>query len=104
MSKPQRISISALLAHPERHEGKPVTVVGFYHGSFEHSAIYLAQADFQHHVRAHGIWVANRIPDSLSDRYVELDGIFTSSRGHLGQWPGTICGISRAVAAGADAP
>lgn len=103
-SNPQRISIAALLANPDAYEGKAVTVIGYYHGSFEHSAIYLTQADFQHDVLTNGLWVTNVVPETLNNRYIMLDGIFTTSQGHLGQWSGTICGISRTTAWGPDEP
>jgi hypothetical protein len=105
VTDPKRTSLVALLANPDRFEGKPVAVIGFYHGSFEHSALYLGRDDFRHYVTSNGLWVANNVPESLNDHYVLVEGIFSAqSRGHLGQWSGIICGVSKAVPWGGDEP
>ena len=71
-------------------------VIGFYHRSFEHSAIYLSRMDFEHRIASNGFWVAGAVPEELNERYILLEGVFTlRSRGHMGMWSGTICGISR---------
>ncbi|RYG97875.1 MAG: hypothetical protein EON58_08680 [Alphaproteobacteria bacterium] len=93
IGEPDFISIATLLANPERYEGRPVGVIGFYHSGFEHSAIYLHRDDATQFIPTNGFWLRGRIPDELRERYVSVSGIFTTkSRGHLGQWPGTICG------------
>ena len=98
IKNPESVSIAALIGNPERFEGRPVRVIGFYHGSFEHSAIYLNQADFQHQVAPNGLWVANTVPSNLNNKYIALEGIFTSkSRGHMSLWSGMICGVTRAA-------
>lgn len=97
--EPEKVSIVALLGNPEKFDGRPVRVFGFYHGSFEHSAIYLAENDFRHRLHANGLWVAGQVPDALNDQYVLLEGIFTAAdRGHLGLWSGGICNLKRVAA------
>jgi hypothetical protein len=105
VTAPTRTSIVALLANPGQFEGKPIAVIGFYHESFEHSALYLSREDFRNSITSNGFWVANKVPEPLNDHYVLLEGIFTAkSRGHLGQWPGVICGVSKVVPWGRDEP
>lgn len=97
--EPETVSIITLLGNPEKFDGRPVRVFGFYHGSFEHSAIYLAENDFRHRLHANGLWVAGQVPDALNDQYVLLEGIFTAAdRGHLGLWSGGICNLKRVAA------
>lgn len=97
--EPETVSIVALLGHPEKFNGRPVRIVGFYHGSFEHSAIYLAENDFNFRLRANGLWVAGQVPDALNNQYVLMEGIFSAAdRGHLGSWSGGLCNVRRVVA------
>jgi hypothetical protein len=105
VTEPQRISIAALVANPERFEGKPVFVIGYYRSGFEHSAVYLHQEDAAHSITANGLWLQADVPNDLRNGYIGVDGIFTGlARGHLGQWSGTLCGVSRVVPWGSDAP
>jgi len=68
----------------------------FCHGSFEHSAIYLAENDFRNRLSPNGLWVGNAVPEKLNDQYILIEGIFSSvDRGHLGLWSGAICNVSR---------
>lgn len=93
---PKTVSIAALLGNPERFNGQAVRVFGFYHGSFEHSAIYLAENDFRNGLSPNGLWVTGGVPDDLNDRYILVEGIFSSNdRGHMGLWSGAICNVSR---------
>ncbi|WP_166213093.1 hypothetical protein [Cognatiluteimonas telluris] len=103
VTDPTRTSMVTLLANPGQFEGKPIAVIGFYHESFEHSAIYLSREDFSNFITSNGFWVASKVPEPLNDHYVLLEGIFTAkSHGHLGQWQGMICGVSKAVSWGRD--
>jgi len=93
--EPQPVSIVSLIADPGRYEGKAVVVTGFYKTGFEVSAIYLHEDDARHSIRPNGFWVDGRIPDHLQNRYVTIQGIFTTTEGgHLGAWQGTLCGAS----------
>jgi hypothetical protein len=91
----QRVSIVSLIAGPDRYEGKAVVVTGFYKAAFEHSAIYLHEDDAKYSIKPNGFWLEGRIPDHMQNRYVTVQGIFTTTTGgHLDGWPGTLCGAS----------
>lgn len=93
--EPQRVSIVSLIASPDRYEGKAVVVTGFFRAGLEHSAIYLHEDDGKHSIKPNGFWLDGRIPDHMQNQYVTVQGIFTTTtRGHLGGWPGTLCGAS----------
>jgi hypothetical protein len=93
--EPQRVSIVSLIASPDRYEGKAVVVTGFFRADFEHSAIYLNEDDGKHSIKPNGFWLEGRIPDHMRNQYVTVQAIFTTAmRGHLGGWPGTLCGAS----------
>ena len=96
VADPETVSIATLLGSPEKFHGRAVRVIGFYHGSFEHSAIYLAENDFRNRLSPNGFWVSHAVPDDLNDQYILIEGIFSSvDRGHLGLWSGAICNVSR---------
>ena len=98
VADPETVSIAALLANPDKFNGRAVRVFGFYHGSFEHSAIYLGETDFRNGLSPNGLWVASGVPKSVNDQYILLEGIFSSGdRGHLGLWSGTICNVVRSA-------
>lgn len=91
--KPQVVAISGLIANPDRFEGRAIIVSGFYYSSFEHSAIYPTERDPTTSTWQDGLWINGVSPfSSVSNEYVAVSGIFTSKqKGHLGQWPGSIC-------------
>ena len=96
VADPETVSIATLLGNPEKFHGRAVRVLGFYHGSFEHSAIYLAENDFRNRLSPNGLWVGNAIPENLNDQYILIEGIFSSvDRGHFSLWSGSICNVSR---------
>lgn len=86
-------TIAELTSSPERFHGKAIKVVGYYAHSFEHSAIYSTPQDPFSADFSKGIWTLMSTdggPNSGS--YVTLRGVYTTdTRGHLGQWPGSIC-------------
>jgi hypothetical protein len=91
------IDIEALTSSSSSLEGALVRVSGYYALDFEHSAIYaIPKSDpFDHHFES-GIWL-DRMDPTLSGKNVQVTGIFTRNfKGHLGQWPGSICVISAA--------
>lgn len=104
--EPINVSLAALLANPERYEGRSVAVIGFLHQSLEHSAIYSHREDYVQTITPNGLWVSGAtIPEALNDRYARVEGIFTTTEtGHLNQWSGAICNIGRATPWGRDAP
>ncbi len=86
-------TVAELTTHPERFNGKAIKVSGYYTHSFEHSAIYSTPQDPFSATFSEGLWTlmsTDKSPDSGD--HVTLRGIYTTStRGHLGQWPGSIC-------------
>jgi hypothetical protein len=94
LSNPFMVTIEELLASPTRYEGKPVRIEGFYYSSFEHSAVYPNPDDGPGSHTQRGLWVLEGLPKRYSGKRVTVEGIFTSgTRGHLGQWPATICNV-----------
>ncbi len=91
------IDIEALTSSSSSLEGAFVRVSGYYASDFEHSAIYpVPKSDPYDHHFASGIWL-DRMDPALSGKHVQITGIFTRNfKGHLGQWPGSICVISAA--------
>ena len=92
-------TIEQVIADPARFQAKPIKASGFYHVSFENSAIYptpSAVMDFRR-----GIWLLGRSGDDLVGRRVTVRGAYDPGPndgkgqwprgGHLGQWPGAIC-------------
>jgi hypothetical protein len=98
------VGIAQIAASPAQFEGALVRISGYYAKDFEHSAIYANhKADPYDHHFASGIWL-DRMDPTLSGRHVELTGQFTQSfKGHLGQWPGSIC-VTSATATSPGAP
>lgn len=94
---PETVSIVQLLSTPEKYEGKAITTIGYYRLGFEHSAIYLAQSDYEHDIWPNGLWVDSEMEIPTQNGYVIISGIFTSKlTGHFDGWPGGICGVSEA--------
>ncbi|GAA4870986.1 hypothetical protein GCM10023332_24330 [Luteimonas vadosa] len=92
------VAIEQITGSPARFEGVLVRTSGYYARDFEHSAIYATlEADPYDHKFASGIWL-DRMDPTLSGKHVEITGQFTQAfKGHLGQWPGSICVISATV-------
>ena len=86
-------TIAELIANPGRFDGKAVKVSGYYLESLEHSAIYPILQDPLSVAFSDGIWTLVSIDLSPSSGdHVVIRGVFTTTtRGHLGQWPGSIC-------------
>ena len=89
----QPVAIANLIANPALFEGKPVEISGYHISSFEHSAIYPTRQEPFSASFSEGVWTLISTDRNVSseDR-VTLRGIYTTKiRGHLGQWPGSIC-------------
>ncbi|TKR30546.1 hypothetical protein FCE95_10545 [Luteimonas gilva] len=94
---PEDISLIALLANPEKYEGKAVRVIGYYRSGFEQSALYLNKSDYENDVWGNGIWIESGGDIPTTAGYLLVSGIFTrSNRGHLGAYQGAICNLSEA--------
>lgn len=92
----QRVTIAELISNPRRFEGSAVRVDGYYRWGFEHSAVYTNKEDAEHHRTEKGIWVQADVPRELRGRDIMVEAIFTAqARGHLSQWAGTLCGVTR---------
>ena len=92
-SEPIMVNMSDVTSRPKDFEGKNIRIVGYYYSNFEHDAIYPTQRDPIVSDWGEGIWVYGlpRFPQAKGER-IELVGIFSSQdRGHLDQWPGSVC-------------
>ena len=92
-------TLEQVIANPARFQAKPINVSGFYHVSFENSAIYPAPSAVMDFKR--GLWLLGQSGDDLIGRRVTVRGVYDPGPndgqsqwprgGHLGQWPGAIC-------------
>ncbi|MEL1265385.1 hypothetical protein [Pseudoxanthomonas putridarboris] len=90
------VELAEVIATPEAFDGDVITVTGYYYHDFEHSAIYQTRRDPRTTLYSEGVWISGRLPfDKFSNGRVDVEGTFSaSSKGHLGQWRGSICAIS----------
>ena len=96
---PEAVSILLLIASPERYEGKPVMVFGFYHQTVHpfHSAsvLYLHREDYEHELTLNSLWIERPEGTELNDGYAVVTGIFsTKVNGDLGGWDAGICNVT----------
>ncbi len=86
------LAIADLTSEPERFEGKFVAVSGYYYQYFENSAIYSTIENKPYsHKFSDGIWLSG-VGAEFGGMHINISGIFSQKvKGHLGQWPGTIC-------------
>lgn len=98
-AEPANVTMTQLIATPEKYEGQHVRVIGYLHLEFEGDVLYLHKEDFDHAILGNGIWV--HIGDDqkkLSDNYVLLEGVFTAKKhGHMGMWSGELSDINRSM-------
>jgi hypothetical protein len=94
--KSPTVSLIALIASPERYDGKQVVVSGYMYLQRERSALYLAKADFQHALFKNALYleVPNRTVEHifpLNGCYVEITGTFDGKHtGHMGAFSGDL--------------
>lgn len=95
VERPVAVPLVALLANPERFDGKVVAVEGFLILEFEGDAIYQSRADFDAALLGNAIWVEGpkfeepAARRALGGRYVFLTGRFNARmHGHLGMFAG----------------
>ena len=93
--RPAPVPLVALLANPDRFDGKFVTVEGFLNLEYEGDAIYQSRSDFDEMLTGNAIWVDGpkyeepRARDAVSGHYVSLTGRFDAQmHGHLGMYAG----------------
>ena len=88
-----------LIASPERYDGKPVMVFGFYHltpHSF-HSAsvLYLHKEDYEHELTLNSLLVERPEGTEFNDGYAVVTGIFsTQINGEFGNWDAGIRNVT----------
>jgi hypothetical protein len=98
------ISLVALLANPDLHQGKTILVQGFLKLEHEGNCLYLHKEDYEQGLSKNAIWV--EFTDAIEERlkelnlcYVTLLGVFDAqNKGHFDSCSGTIKDISRAEA------
>lgn len=96
------VKLAEVLAHPDEYHGKRISVIGFYHGEFEHSSFSVDQIsskrDYQHSLWRSGIstFAEKSAVNDRNDSWLRIDGIFLRGPcGHMGLWPGEIVRLTR---------
>jgi hypothetical protein len=91
------VSIIALVATPERFDGKLVRVVGWAIFAFESQGIFVAREHTVH--SKNGIWLdapTSAEAAELGSTMVIVEGVFDShTHGHLSMWSGTLTKVQR---------
>ena len=99
-----QVSIIALIANPEKYDGKRVQVIGVGYLEFESNAVYISRDDAEY-VNKNGLWVDPSeltIPyedaQKYNGKYVLIEGTFDKNNlGHLNLWSGAIVNVTRYV-------
>ena len=94
------VSIIALIASPEKYEGKLVRVIGFVHLRFEANAVYFHDEDFQRAIAKNALWldIPNGTPDPVfsTGQYAIVEGVFTARKqGHMNDYSGELSNVTR---------
>jgi hypothetical protein len=100
-SRTTSVDMVALIAAPERYEGKIIRTVGFMSIEFEGDALYLHEEDYRYGLTKNSF--ALRLSESqrkqfkdLSLRYVLIEGtVFANGLEKTGKWSGAIGNIIR---------
>ncbi|EEV0136582.1 hypothetical protein ACIXPW_002266 [Escherichia coli] len=98
------ISMTALLAQPEKYHLQKVVVEGIGNIEFEGNALYLNKESWENFVQSDSVWLDIDFPNpvvtlararQLNGDYVRIAGTFDMDiRGHLGMWSGGIIDIT----------
>jgi len=91
----------ALVANPQRYEGKIIRTVGFLCVEFEGNALYVHDADYRHGLSKNSM--ALRLSDSqskqfksLSLRYVIIEAtVYANGLESTAEWAGALGNITR---------
>lgn len=88
---PVPAAISSLIRRPSIADGTYILVTGYLCTGFEKSGLYETPSCSSS--EESGLWISGISSDvQFSGDRVEIVGMFDSTqRGHLGQWPGTVC-------------
>lgn len=99
--RPIDVTMTQLLATPERYDGKLVRVQGVGNLEFEGDALYLSEQDWKYCTDA-AVWIS--LGDDISyeeaqkynGKYVLVEGVFDQAdKGHMGLFHGAIRDVSR---------
>ncbi len=99
--KPIEVGMVALLAAPERYQGKFIRTHGFLCIEFEGDAIYLHEEDYQHRLTKNSFRLRLSEPQrkqfkSLSLKYVLIEGtVYANGLEAEDMWAGAIGNITR---------
>lgn len=102
-------SLIALIANPEKFQGKRIRVTGYLNLEFEGDAIYLNELDCKNGIYENAFWVnfADKIDmnnrrnpsrklHDFNHKYVSIEGVFNKNRnGHMSLFAGEIDNIDR---------
>lgn len=97
---PISISMIALLANPDKYNGKLVRIVGYVNIEYEGTAVYFHKEDKLFSIRKNAIALHLRKEDgnntkNINGNYVLIEGVFDSNTGHMGLFGGSIHSIKR---------
>ncbi|MGI8527151.1 MAG: hypothetical protein ACR2K5_13415 [Pseudolabrys sp.] len=98
-----KISMVALIAAPQKLDGKLISTAGFLRLEFEGDSIYFNREDSKNRIEKNGLWITtneeiNARRNELNDKYVLIEGVFDAhNHGHMGLWSGAITDIRRLV-------
>lgn len=100
-TKPIGVGMVALLATPQKYEGKIVRTIGFMCVEFENDALYLHEEDYRHGLHKNSF--ALRLSESqrkefkeLSLKYVLIEGtVYANAPEQTDLWSGAIGNITR---------
>jgi hypothetical protein len=96
------IPVTKIIQDPDRYEGKPVKVVGYYVDDFESHGLYVSEADYRNAVTKNALWMA--VDRSGKYRHVNrqwavVEGIVDkANQGHLRLYFGAIGDITKVEA------
>lgn len=96
------VSLVALLADPERYDGRKVLVSGFVTLGFEGSGLHLDKSAYEAGLRRNAVWLEKpkwlsaEAARRLDRRYGDVAGTFDASgHGHVGAYTGALVQVRR---------
>jgi hypothetical protein len=99
--EPVDVSMVALIAVPERYDGKLVRTHGFLCIEFEGNALYLHQEDYRRGLTKNSFWLRLSKPQreqfkNLSLKYVVIEGtVYGKGPEQRDSWSGAIGNVTR---------
>lgn len=96
----EAVSLVALLANPERYDGRKVSAAGFVTLDFEGSGLHLDKTAYEAGLRKNALWIDRPASMSakqergLGRRYGSVAGTFDAeAKGHLGLYSGALTDV-----------